>query len=50
VPEIYYASSPANIRSARDRIVQSISFFANFDSGEAKMVDVKLVNGEQGYD
>lgn len=49
IPEIYYASAPANISAARDRIVQTVSFFGNYSAGSGKLADIVLRNGESGY-
>lgn len=49
IPEIYYASAPANISAARDRIVQTVSFFGNYNAASGKFADVVIRNGESGY-
>ena len=48
-PEIFYAAAPANISAARDRIIQTVSFFVNFNASLEKFADIVLRNGESGY-
>jgi len=49
VPEIYYESAPANIKQAKDRILQTISFFPTCSRAVSKLVDLTLRNSQSGY-
>jgi len=49
LPEIYYATAAANISAARDRILQTVVFYAAFNEAGAKMAELKLRNGDTSY-
>jgi hypothetical protein len=49
LPEIYYAAAPANITSAPDRIIQTVSFYASHNAQSDKTIELILRNGVSGY-
>jgi len=46
---IYFATAPANIKGADDRIMQDVAFNTKYSASDAAMVEVTLRNGVSTY-
>ena len=47
--EIYYSAAPANITSAENRILQTVSFYASHNAASDKTIEMILRNSVSGY-